>query len=45
MRIRIGKTVYGACSVADNGINPANPSVCFVTASSVTDTLSVKYFF
>jgi hypothetical protein len=44
MKIRIGK-VSGSCLVADKDIKPAKPLVCFVTDSSVTDKLSVKYVF
>ena len=45
MTIQLGKTLCVSCSVADNGINDDNNQVCVVTASSLLDTLSVKYFF
>jgi len=45
VRIRLGQTVCGTCSVADNGIRHANHQVCVVTDSSVKDTFSLTYFF
>ena len=45
MNIRLGQTVSVPCSVADNGIKYSKHQDCVVTASSVMDTLSVKYFF
>ena len=45
VRIRLGQTVCGTCSVAHNGISHANHQVCFVTDSSLKDTFSLKYFF
>jgi len=45
VRIRLGQTVCGTCSVADNGISHANHRVCVVTDSSLKDTFSLTYFF
>ena len=45
VRIRLGQTVCGTCSVADNGISHANHQVRVVTDSSVMDIFSLKYFF
>ena len=45
MRIRLGQTVCGTCSVADNGISHANHQVCVVTDSSVMYTFSLTHFF
>jgi len=44
VRIRLGQTVCGTCSVAGNGISHANHQVCVVTDSSVMDTFSLTYF-
>jgi len=45
LRIRLGQTVCGTCSVADNGIRHANHQVCVVTVSFLKDTFSLTYFF
>jgi len=45
VRIRLGQTVSGTSSVADNGFRQANNQVCVVTDSCLMDTFSLKYFF